>query len=79
MLLCEKTIPESSRFSLLHQGKGRMLDHVMVSRSLLTYYRGVEIHNKFLHDESLAFATEKLYPESDHTPVIAEFALPDAD
>ena len=77
MLPCEKTIPESSRFSLLHQGKGRMLDHAMVSRSLLTYYRSVEIHNEFLHDESLAFATDKLYPESDHAPVIAEFTLPD--
>jgi endonuclease/exonuclease/phosphatase family metal-dependent hydrolase len=75
---CERTIPESSRFSLLHLGKGRMIDHVLASRTLLAHYRGSEIHNELLHDESIAFATEQLYPESDHAPVVAEFALPDA-
>jgi exonuclease III len=75
MLPCEQTIPEPSRFSLLHRGKGRMLDHVMISRSLLTHYKGTEIHNELLHDESQAFATDKQYPESDHAPVVAEFAL----
>lgn len=79
MVACERTIPEPSRFSLLHHGKGRMLDHLLVSRRLLGSYRGSEIHNELLHDESLAFATDKLYPESDHAPVIAEFELPDGD
>jgi len=77
MVPCERTIPESSRFSLLHLGKGSMIDHLLVSRPLLAYYRGSEIHNELLHDESVAFATEKMYPESDHAPVIAEFELPD--
>ena len=77
MVPCEQTIPEPARFSLLHRGKGRMLDHVLVSRMLLAHYRGSEIHNELLHDESIAFATDKLYPESDHAPVIAEFELPD--
>ena len=74
---CERTIPEPSRFSMLHLGKGRMIDHLLVSRSLLAYYKGSEIHNEVLHDESIAFATDKKYPESDHAPVIAEFELPD--
>jgi endonuclease/exonuclease/phosphatase family metal-dependent hydrolase len=72
---CEKTIPESSRFSLLHHGKGTMLDHILVSRSLLAFYRGTEIHNELLHDKSTAFVTNKMFPESDHAPVIAEFEL----
>lgn len=76
MVPCERTIPEPSRFSLYHQGKGNMLDHLLVSRPLLGYYRGSEIHNELLHDESIAFATEKKYPESDHAPVVAEFVLP---
>ncbi len=76
MVPCERTIPEPSRFSLFHNGKGKMLDHVLVSRMLLTHYRGSEIHNELLHDESLGFATDKLYPESDHAPVIAQFELP---
>jgi endonuclease/exonuclease/phosphatase family metal-dependent hydrolase len=75
---CERTIPEPSRFSLLHHGKGRMIDHLLVSRSLLAHYRGSEIHNELLHDESVAFGTDVKFPESDHAPVIAEFELPDS-
>lgn len=78
MIPCERTIPEPSRFSLLHQGRGTMLDHLLVSRGLLAYYKGTEIHNELLHDESIAFATDVKFPESDHAPVVAEFALPDA-
>jgi len=50
MVPCERTIPEPARFSLLHLGKGRMLDHLLVSRTLLAYYKGSEIHNELLHD-----------------------------
>jgi Predicted extracellular nuclease len=77
MLPCETSIPESSRFSLYHQGKGRMLDHLLICKNLLAYYRGSEVHNELLHDETIAFATEGKFPESDHAPVIAEFELPD--
>lgn len=76
MLPCERTIPEPSRFSLYHHGKPNMLDHLLVSRSLLRYYRGSQIHNELLHDESIAFATDTKYPESDHAPIVAEFVLP---
>jgi len=77
MVPCEQTIPAPSRFSLLHQGEGRMIDHLLVSRTLLAYYKGSEIHNEVLHDESIRFTDDKLFPESDHAPVIAEFALPE--
>jgi endonuclease/exonuclease/phosphatase family metal-dependent hydrolase len=73
---CENTIPEPSRFSLYHCGKGQMLDHLMVSRPLLSYYRGTEIHNELLHDETIAFARDTQFPESDHAPVVAEFVKP---
>jgi len=73
---CEQTIPEPSRYSLIHQGRGEMIDHLLVSRQLLAYYKHTEIHNEILHDESIAFATDKKYPESDHAPVIAEFNFP---
>lgn len=77
LIPCERTIPESSRFSLIHQGRGTMLDHLLVSRSLLAFYKGTEIHNELLHDESVAFAGDVKFPESDHAPVVAEFELPD--
>lgn len=72
---CEKTVPEPSRYSLLHHGKGEMLDHILVSRSMLAYYINTEIHNELLHDESIAFATDKNFPEPDHAPVVAEFLI----
>jgi len=53
-----------------------MLDHHLVSRGMLALYTGAEIHNELLHDESIAFSTDKKFPESDHAPVIAEFELP---
>jgi endonuclease/exonuclease/phosphatase family metal-dependent hydrolase len=76
LVACERTIPESSRFSLLHQGRGKMLDHLLISRSLLACYKGIEIHNELLHDESVAFGTDMKFPESDHAPVVAEFVMP---
>lgn len=77
MFPCEMSIPESTRFSLYHQGKGNMLDHLLVCRDMLAYYKGSEVHNELLHDESIAFATDIKFPESDHSPVIAEFEMPD--
>lgn len=69
----EQTIPEPSRFTLIYQGQGEMIDHMLVTRNLLASYRGSEIHNEVLHDESLAFAVDRKFPESDHAPVVAEF------
>jgi hypothetical protein len=53
-----------------------MFDHVLVSRPLLTHYRGTEVQNELLHDESVAFATDTLYPEPDHAAVVAAFEVP---
>ncbi|MGA1840103.1 MAG: endonuclease/exonuclease/phosphatase family protein [bacterium] len=73
MIPCENNIPDSARYSLFHLGKGQMLDHIIVSRSLLRYFRGAEIHNEALPDESGAFRQDTKFPESDHAPVVAEF------
>jgi len=73
----ENTVPQSSRYTLFHQGRGEMLDHMLVTRNLLAHYRGSEIHNEVLHDESASFATDRKFPESDHAPVVATFDLPD--
>jgi endonuclease/exonuclease/phosphatase family metal-dependent hydrolase len=73
---CEASVPESSRYTLLHHGRGEMIDHLLVSRALLPWYRGAEIYNEVLPDESLAFATDKKFPESDHAPLVGAFAVP---
>ncbi|MDH5739748.1 MAG: hypothetical protein OEY77_05425, partial [Nitrospira sp.] len=75
MIPCENNIPDSSRYSLLHLGKGQMLDHILASRQLLRYFRGAEIHNEALPDESGAFRQDTKFPESDHAPVVAEFDM----
>ena len=76
MIPCENNIPEPSRFSLLHLGKGEMLDHVLASRNMIQYFKGTEIHNEALPDESGAFRTDDKFPESDHAPVVASFREP---
>jgi endonuclease/exonuclease/phosphatase family metal-dependent hydrolase len=77
MVPTERNIPEPARYSLLHNGKGKMLDHILVSRTMLAYFKGSEVHNELLHDESIVFAPKIFYPESDHAPVIARFDMPD--
>lgn len=72
---CENNIPESQRYSLLHLGRGEMFDHVLASRSLFGSFDHAEVHNEVLPDESGAFRTDVKFPESDHAPVIAEFAI----
>jgi exonuclease III len=69
----EHTIPAPARFTLYHQGRGEMLDHMLITRNLLAHYRDSEIHNELLHDESAAFAVDRKFPESDHAPVVATF------
>ncbi|HEX2022436.1 MAG TPA: endonuclease/exonuclease/phosphatase family protein, partial [Candidatus Thermoplasmatota archaeon] len=76
LLPCEFSVPGSSRYTLFHHGRPNMLDHVLACRAMLAHYRGAEIHNELLHDESVAFATDQKYPESDHAPVVATFEIP---
>ncbi|WP_029008855.1 endonuclease/exonuclease/phosphatase family protein [Azospirillum halopraeferens] len=73
----ERSVPEDRRFSVLHGGQAVMLDHLLVSRGLLAWFRGAEIHNEALGDEVLAHATTARSPESYHAPVVATFAFPD--
>jgi endonuclease/exonuclease/phosphatase family metal-dependent hydrolase len=75
LISCSRGIPESVRFSHLHHGKGNLLDHVLISQSLLPYYEQAEIFNENLHDESLPFAFDPKYPESDHAPFVASFRV----
>ena len=71
----EHTIPEQARYTLFHQGRGEMIDHMLITRNLLAHYRGSEIHNELLHDESVSFGVDRKFPESDHAPMVATFDL----
>jgi hypothetical protein len=50
-----------------------MRDHMPITRNQLAACRDAETHNGILHDESVAFAGDRRYPESDHAPVVAFF------
>lgn len=67
------SIAKSRRFTLYHHGKPNLLDHMVVSRRMMASFLASEIHNEMIHDESVAFASDMKFPESDHAPVVAEF------
>ncbi len=69
----ENNVPEPSRFTLYHHGQGEMIDHILASRGMLSAFQHTEIHNEFLPDESIAFATDRKFPEPDHAPIVAVF------
>lgn len=73
LLPCENTVPESSRYTYLYHGEKRLLDHMLISRPLVEYYKGAEIHNEILHDESVRHAYDTKFPESDHAPFVGSF------
>ncbi len=71
----ERSLADSRRFSVVHHGRPQMLDHVLVSRPLLAWYRTLEIHNEALGDELITAHAVRGSPESFHAPVVAEFAF----
>ncbi len=73
----ERSLPEERRFSVLHGGQPALLDHLLVSRSLLGWFRSAEIHNEALGDELVALAAIAHSPESYHAPIVASFAMPE--
>lgn len=72
----ERSLPESQRFTVRHHGRPQMVDHMLISRGLLGWYRGLEIHNETLGDEVVAYAGIDRAPDSFHAPLVAEFAEP---
>ena len=74
----ERSLPQSQRYSVVHHGRPQMLDHILVSRPLLAWYRGAEVHNEALGDELVGAHSVPGGPESFHAPVVGEFEFPDA-
>ncbi|WP_339719194.1 endonuclease/exonuclease/phosphatase family protein [uncultured Paraglaciecola sp.] len=73
LLPCSSAIAESIKFSHLHHGKGNLLDHMLISQSMYHLFVKADIFNENLHDESLPFASDSKFPESDHAPFLATF------
>ena len=68
----ETRVPLSRRYSVLHAGEPRLIDHILASASLARRCAGVEILNEGLQDE--AFAQDPI-EGSLHAPVVATFRI----
>ncbi len=77
LIALEHSLPTSQRYTVIHSGHYQMLDHIVVSRPLLAYYRGIEIHNETLSDEVAAGTLLDGSLESFHAPIVATFAVSD--
>ncbi len=73
LVLLEHTLPEHRRFTVIHSGHHHMLDHLIVSRQLLSRYRDIEVHNEGLGDELIAYTSVDAAPDSFHAPIVATF------
>lgn len=73
LVVLEHSLPENQRFTVIHRGQHLMLDHLLVSRQLLSRYRGIEIHNEALGDELVAYTLIDAAPDSYHAPIVARF------
>lgn len=69
----ERSLPQMQRFSVIHHGRKQMLDHFLVSRSLLGSYHHMEIHNESLVDELVAYRAMENPAESYHAPMVVVF------
>ena len=75
MIPAEHAVADSERFTVVHQGRRLMLDHILLSRALLGKFGKMEIHNEALSDELVGYASVAHSPQSYHAPIVAEFDL----
>ena len=69
----EMRVAQSRRYSVLHDGRPLMLDHILVSRALSALFSDVELPNDTLSDEVLSHPESRRPAESFHAPLCAEF------
>ncbi|MDW7712054.1 MAG: hypothetical protein SCH98_16430, partial [Deferrisomatales bacterium] len=76
LLPCELAIPPGLRYTQVYRGRPEMLDHVLISRSLLPHFEGARAYNEFLRD-----AEDGPEPGpwadfgSDHAPLVVTFRV----
>jgi endonuclease/exonuclease/phosphatase family metal-dependent hydrolase len=71
----ERRIPDQQRYSVLHAGAHKMLDHILVSKALMGALCGAQVDNQGLADEVFDAAPQRSISESFHAAVAADFAL----
>jgi endonuclease/exonuclease/phosphatase family metal-dependent hydrolase len=74
MVVLDRALEASRRFSVVHQGRPQMLDHLLASHRLLGRFRGIEVHNEALGDEAVAYGKGIGSGASYHAAVVAGFS-----
>jgi hypothetical protein len=74
LVVLDRAVESSRRFSVVHQGRPQMLDHLLASLRLLGRFRGIEIHNEALGDEAMAYGKSVGTGASYHAAVVARFS-----
>lgn len=75
LFAAETTVPIEARYSVIFQGKRRLLDHILLSRELARTHVSTEIHNEQLVDEYEAHVAGTTTPASFHAPIVAELVV----
>jgi len=70
---CELSLPIEKQYTYIFRGKGTMLDHILISKSMLPFFKSATVYNELLKEEHVPYRGEKFFPEPDHAPVIAYF------
>ena len=56
LLVLDRALPAERRWSVLHDGRREMLDHVLASNALCGHFRQIEVHNEGLADGAIVAA-----------------------
>jgi endonuclease/exonuclease/phosphatase family metal-dependent hydrolase len=75
LVVLDRALEASRRYSVVHHGRPQMLDHMLASHALLGHFRGIEVHNEALGDEAVGWAKSIGTGGSYHAALVATFAL----
>lgn len=75
LVVLDRAIPADRRFSIVHQARPQMFDHILASRAITGHFVRAEAHNEALGDEAIGGAKHMDAPGSYHAPVVAQFTF----
>lgn len=72
LVLLDRALPADRRWTMLHQGRRQMPDHILTTRALYGRFRAIEVCNETLEDDASGDDTPA---GSSHAPLVATFDL----
>lgn len=79
LLPCEAAVPPDQRYTQIYRGRKEMLDHILMSRGLLTHFLDARVFNEYLLDAEDVTGLKIYSADSDHAPFAARFRIPDGE